>query len=141
MKKYIFYFMFSVCLAALAGCTEEQSLTESVEMKAFVEQHGKTGLTKEEVVAAFGDAQAVGEIGGEEVWLYDNSDSAYDRSFTSISGSVFTDDVVDYQLYISFVNDLAYRYSYIYEKDEEIWQLQLMPGGEKPIHAKVNMPS
>ena len=126
-------------MLALGACGNEEQSSEGVEMKAFVEENGETGLTKEQVVEKFGDANATGEIAGEEVWLYDNGD-AYERSFTNIDTTAFTDDHVDYQLYISFVNDLAYRYSYIYENDDEVWQLQLMPGGEKPIHVKVNMP-
>lgn len=140
MKKYIITCTLFLSIVALSACSEQGAAGEGVEMKTFVEENGKAGLTKEEVTAKFGDAQAFGEIGGEEVWLYDNSDAAYDRSFSSIDGKAFTDDVVDYQLYISFVNDLAYRYSYIYEKGDEVWQLQLLPGGESPIHAKVNLP-
>lgn len=138
MKKGALISSIVLYMTMLAACSDDE-VSEGVEMKAFVEEHGATGLTKEEVVEAFGDAVATGEIGGEEVWLYDNGE-AYERSFTNMNVSAFEEDQVDYQLYISFVNELAYRYSYIYEKEDELWQLQLMPGGEKPIHVKVQMP-
>lgn len=140
MKSYILKIIIGVAALSLAACNEEQASEtgETVEMKEFIEENGKTGLTKEEVIATFGEASAIGEIGGEEVWLYDDG-GQYEHSFSNITIDAFEEGDVDYQLYVVFVNDLAYRYSYIYEQEDELWQLQLMPGGEKPIHAKVNV--
>ncbi|MEE1132606.1 MAG: PhoU family transcriptional regulator [Caryophanon sp.] len=137
MKSYILKIMIGVAAFSLVACSKEQ-VSETVEMKQFIEENGKTGLTKKQVSETFGEASAIGEISGEEVWLYDDG-GKYEHSFSNITIDAFKEGEVDYQLYVVFVNDLAYRYSYIYEQEDELWQLQLMPGGEEPIHAKVNV--
>lgn len=133
MKKMIGLLLATV---TLVGCSDEEGLT-----KEFVEEHAQIGLSHEEVRDRFGEAELADVIDMTETWLYDETASNeydYDKTLEVVAFDEIKAGDVEGQLYINFIDDKAFMYSYYYlGDDDKIWEYQIVPTGE-PRHTAVS---
>lgn len=135
MKKLL------MCLSCiffiLVACSNEDNANldkETVITKEFVEDYAKVGLTYSEVREKFGTEEFADVVDNTETWLYDSSqhnDFKYDQSLEVVAFDEIKSDNLDYQLYINFIEEKAFMYSYFYKgEDGKVWQYQITPNSE-----------
>lgn len=110
-------------------------LKKKVEItKEFVEDNAEIGLTYNEVRKLFGTEELADVVDNTETWLYDStldSDYEYNQSLESVAFEEIKEGNIGYQLYINFVDEKAFMYSYFYlGEDGKVWQYQITPNGE-----------
>ncbi|KAA0948789.1 PhoU family transcriptional regulator [Sporosarcina sp. ANT_H38] len=125
------------CIFILVACSNEDNANldkETVITKEFVEEYAKVGLTYSEVREKFGTEELADVVDNTETWLYDSSqhnDFKYDRSLEAVAFDEIKSDNLDYQLYINFIEEKSYMYSYFYKgEDGKVWQYQIAPNSE-----------
>jgi hypothetical protein len=141
MKKIVVCLSFMIVLVA---CSNENgdTATKEVEItKAFVEENAEDGLTYDEVRERFGTEELADIVDNTETWLYDStqtSDFEYNQSLESIAAEEIKKGNLKYQLYINFMDEKAFMYSYFYLGDDgKVWQYQITPNGE-PLNNPVS---
>ena len=141
MKKLL---MCLSCVFILVACSNEGNANldkETVITKEFVEEYAKVGLTYSEVREKFGTEELADVVDNTETWLYDSSqhnDFTYDQSLEVVAFDEIKSDNLDYQLYINFIEEKAFMYSYFYKgEDGKIWQYQVTPNSE-PLSSPVS---
>lgn len=124
------------CLVILVACSPENAASdkEPKVTKEYMEENAEIGLTYEEVRERFGKEDLADVVDSTETWLYDSTqhnDFSYDRSLEAIASDEIKSGDLDYQLYINFIDEKAFMYSYFYKGDDgKVWQLQLTPDNE-----------
>ena len=141
MKKILLCLSF---LLVLAACSNENgdNTTKEVEItKEFVEENAEVGLTYDEVRERFGTEELADIVDNTETWLYDstqNRDFEYEKSLESVSHDEIKSGNLEYQLYINFMDEKAFMYSYFYLGDDgKVWQYQITPNSE-PLNIPVS---
>ena len=138
MKKILVYFSF---LLVLVACSNENG-DDSVKItRGFVEENAEIGLTYDEVREKFGVEELADIVDNTETWLYDStqySDFEYEKNLESVSHDEIKSGNLEYQLYINFINEKAFMYSYFYLGDDgKVWQYQITPNS-KPLNIPVS---
>ena len=138
MKKILVYFSF---LLVLVACSNENG-DDSVKITTgFVEENAEVGLTYDEVREKFGVEELADIVDNTETWLYDStqySDFEYEKNLESVSHDEIKSGNLEYQLYINFINEKAFMYSYFYLGDDgKVWQYQITPNS-KPLNIPVS---
>lgn len=102
--------------------------------KEFVEENAEIGLTYGEVRKVFGTEELADVVDNTETWLYDstqNSEYEYNKSLESVAFEELKEGDIEYQLYINFVDEKTFMYSYFYlGEDGKVWQYQITPNSE-----------
>lgn len=131
MRRFIAAISIAVVLSACSN--NEQELMS----KEYVQENLEVGIAAQQIEELLGSPDATGTVSDQDVWLYDGEADGYAVSFDAVNVDAFASGVVDYQLYVNFVEGNAYRYSFIYKKDDELWQYQILPEGHDDINNKV----
>lgn len=141
MKKIL------VCISLMfiiVACSNENDYTSTDEVKitkAFVKENAEIGLSYSEVRERFGTEALSGVFDNTETWLYDSTQSndfKYNQTADSIASEEIKSGNLGYQLYINFIEEEAYMYSYFYlGEDGKVWQYQVNPYSE-PLHIPVS---
>lgn len=123
-------------MSTLIACSDENNSTkgEDVLTKSFVEENAEVGLTYDEVRERFGEEELSDVVDNTETWLYDSiskDNYEYEKNLEVVAfDEIEAGDVVA-QLYINFIDEKAYMYSYFYlGEDNKIWQYQIIPDAE-----------
>lgn len=131
------------CIFILAACSNEDRTSdkEPILTKEYIEEFAKIGLSYDEVREIFGNEDLADVVDSTETWLYDStrhSDFDYDQSLEVIASDEIKSGNLDYQLYINFIDEKAFMYSYFYKgEDGKVWQVQLTPDN-KPLNNPVS---
>lgn len=131
------------CIFILAACSNEDRTSdkEPILTKEYIEEFAKIGLSYDEVRETFGNEDLADVVDSTETWLYDStrhSDFDYDQSLEVIASDEIKSGNLDYQLYINFIDEKAFMYSYFYKgEDGKVWQVQLTPDNE-PLNNPVS---
>ncbi|NEU31235.1 PhoU family transcriptional regulator [bacterium LRH843] len=141
MKRILMCLCF---LLVLVACSNENGDNTSKEIeitKDFVEEHAEVGLTYDEIRERFGTEELADIVDNTETWLYDSTqytDFEYDKSLEAVSHDEIKSGNLEYQLYINFMDEKAFVYSYFYlEDDGKVWQYQVIPNSE-PLNIPVS---
>jgi hypothetical protein len=141
MKKVLTCLSFLIVLVACSNANGDNSTKEVEITKAFVEENAEVGLTYHEVRERFGTEELADVVDSTETWLYDSthySDFKYDKSLEAVSHEEIKSGNLEYQLYINFMDEKAFMYSYFYLGDDgRVWQIQITPNAE-PLNNPVN---
>ncbi|MEK4231071.1 PhoU family transcriptional regulator [Solibacillus sp. FSL H8-0538] len=131
MKRILVCLSFMFILVACSNENGDNSTKEVDITKAFVEENAEVGLTYSEVRERFGTEVLADEVDNAETWLYDStqySDFEYNQSLKSIASEEIKSGNLEYQLYINFIEEEAFMYSYFYlGGDGKVWQYQVTP--------------
>ena len=102
-------------------------------------ENAEQGLSTAEVIEIFGEPVLSDTVDNTETWLYstsaDNPD--YEPSLETVNHQAILDEVVDYELYINFVDNQAYIYSYFYKSGEDVREYKVLPGVDEPSDSQV----
>lgn len=118
------------------ACSNETKSTNDNEVltKSFVEENAEVGLIYEEVRERFGKEELADVIDHTETWLYDaisKDDFEYEKKLEVVAFDEIKSGDVTAQLYINFVDEKAFMYSYFYlGGDGKVWQYQVIPDAE-----------
>ena len=142
MNKIVVYLCLLFILAACSNENGDDS-TKKIEItKEFVQENVEVGLTYSEVRARFGMEAISDVVDNTETWLYDSaqySDFEYNRTLESIAGEEIKAGHLEYQLYINFMEEKAFVYSYFYlGEDGKVWQYQVSSYAEEPLNIPVS---
>lgn len=124
----------------LAACNNDEKSNEGKEItKDYVMENAEQGLSTEEVKEMFGEPVLSDTVDNTETWLYSTSADHpdYVPSLETVNHQAILDEVVDYELYINFVDNQAYIYSYFYKSGEDVREYKVLPGGEEPSDSQV----
>lgn len=124
-------------LFILIACSNEDvnnSRKEIVITKEYVEQNAKFDLTYDEVRELFGVEDVSEVVDHTETWLYDSTrhnEFDYKQSLEVVAHDEIKNADIDYQLFINFVGEKAFMYSYFYKgEDGKVWQYSIAPNSE-----------
>lgn len=128
--------------STLVACSNDTSSTnDDILTKSFVEENAEVGLTYDEVRERFGKEELGDVVDNTETWLYDatsEDDFEYDKTLEVVAFEEIKSGDVDAQLYITFVEEKAFVYSYFYlGVDGRVWQYQVSSYTE-PLHIPVS---
>ncbi|MEO4051885.1 membrane lipoprotein lipid attachment site-containing protein [Solibacillus sp. CAU 1738] len=142
MKRILVYLSL---MFILVGCSNENgdNSTKEVDItKAFVEENAEVGLTYSEVRERFGTELLADVVDNTETWLYDSTQYSgfeYDKSLEVVSFDEIKSGNLEYQLYINFIEEEAFMYSYFYlGEDGKVWQYQIIPNSD-PLNIPVSL--
>ena len=123
-------------ITALVGCSDESNSAKDNERltKSFVEENAEVGLSYDEVRERFGEEELSDVVDNTETWLYDDTskeDFDYEKTLEVVAFDEIKSGDVDAQLYINFIDEKAFMYSYFYlGEDNKVWQYQIIPDAE-----------
>ena len=123
-------------ITALVGCSDESNSAKDNERltKSFVEENAEVGLSYDEVRERFGEEELSDVVDNTETWLYDDTskeDFDYEKTLEVVAFDEIKSGDVDTQLYINFIDEKAFMYSYFYlGEDNKVWQYQIIPDAE-----------
>ena len=123
-------------ITALVGCSDKSNSAKDNEglTKSFVEENAEIGLSYDEVRERFGEEEISDVVDHTETWLYDDTskeDFDYEKTLEVVAFDEIKSGDVDAQLYINFIDEKAFMYSYFYlGEDNKIWQYQVIPDAE-----------
>jgi hypothetical protein len=140
MKKLLLYLSAVLLLAACGSNTDDSQSKQPDITLDFVKENAEIGLTYDEVRGIFGTEELSDVVDSTETWLYDSSPKnnfEYEQSLEVINSDVILSGDLDYQLYINFMEEKAFMYSYFYKGDDgQVWQYQVIPNNE-PLHIPI----
>ena len=119
-------------LVTLGGCANNNSELVPFIDKEFVESNAKIGLNKEEVIDILGEEYISGYVDSTDLWLYESvkANYEYEPNLEAVSHEEIKNDDIAYQLFIVFVDEKAFMYSYFYKGDDgRVWGFSLNPDG------------
>lgn len=123
-------------ITALVGCSDESNSAKVNEglTKSFVEENAEVGLSYDEVRERFGKEELSDVVDNTETWLYDDTskeDFDYEKTLEVVAFDEIKSGDVDAQLYINFIDEKAFMYSYFYlGEDNKVWQYQIIPDAD-----------
>lgn len=123
-------------ITALVGCSDESNSAKDNEglTKSFVEENAEVGLSYDEVRERFGEEELSDVVDNTETWLYDDTskeDFDYEKTLEVVAFDEIKSGDVDAQLYINFIDEKAFMYSYFYlGEDNKVWQYQIIPDAD-----------
>lgn len=123
-------------ITALVGCSDESNSVKVNEglTKSFVEENAEVGLSYDEVRERFGKEELSDVVDNTETWLYDDTskeDFDYEKTLEVVAFDEIKSGDVDAQLYINFIDEKAFMYSYFYlGEDNKVWQYQIIPDAD-----------
>lgn len=131
MKKTAVFLLLMFVLGACSAKGEKDPSRKVDITKELVEENAEIGLTYNEVREKFGTEELSDIVDNTETWLYDSASKdgyEYDKSLESVAFEELQEGNLEYQLYINFMDEKAFMYSYFYlGEDDRIWKYELTP--------------
>lgn len=112
------------------GYEKDGSKSTTAITKGFLEVNAEIGMTKQGVKGIFGKNYVSDFVDSSDIWMYDRvkNNHAYEKSLEAVAFQDIKDELVHYQLFINFVDDKAFMYSYFYKGDDgKIWEYVVNP--------------
>lgn len=98
--------------------------------KEFLEINAEIGMTKQGVKGVFGKNYVSDYVDSSDIWMYDKvkNNFQYEKSLETVAFQDIKDELVHYQLFINFVDNKAFMYSYFYKGDDgKVWEYVVNP--------------
>lgn len=127
-------------LGILSACSNDEKSSDDMDItKDYVMKNAKEGLSAKEVKEVFGEPLLADTVDSTETWLYSTpaDDTDYKPSLEAVNHQAILDEVVDYELYINFLDNKAYIYSYFYKSGEDVREYKVLPDGAEPSDMQV----